>query len=294
VLPAALLALAVAQDADVYSLKIGTPGEVRAEIGKIVRTADGAVATPADIAKAADGMRWVFLGENHATAPHQQLHADVVKALLDRGRKVVVGLEMLTRPVQPVLDEWVAGKLEEAEFLEKVDWKNQWGFEYSFYRPVFDTCRWNRIPMVALNVPRDWVRAVGRGGYDALTPEQKAELPSEFPLDNAAHRSIFAALMGGHPPAGDRGENIYRAQILWDVGMADTALRHREKTGQKDAVYVVMAGSGHIMYGQGINFHVQRRTKEPGVTVTMGTAAEARNVSKGLGDFVYLTAPVKP
>jgi uncharacterized iron-regulated protein len=277
------------QAPDPMRLPIGSKKEVRAELNQIVATSNGRVSTPEDIAKAADGKRYVFLGENHATKPHQQLQADVIKALLARGRRVVVGLEMYTRPKQDWLDQWSAGTLEEQEFLDKSEWKTQWGFAFDFYRPVFQVSKENKLPMVALNVPRDWVRQVGRKGLAGLTTEQKLQLPNEIFLGNKEHRSVFDALMGGHPPTGPQGDNIYSAQVLWDEGMADTAIKWMDRFGHEKTVFVVIAGVGHVMYRQGINYRIERRTKQTGITVAMGQAKDASMVSTGIGDFVYIT-----
>jgi uncharacterized iron-regulated protein len=274
---------------DPMRLPIGSKGEIRAELNQIVSTRDGRSGTAEDIAKAADGQQYVFLGENHATKPHQQLQADVIKALVARGRKVAVGLEMYTRPKQDWLDQWSAGTLPEDQFLEKSEWKTQWGFAFDFYRPVFQVAKDNKLPMIALNVPRDWVRQVGRRGFAALTTEQRLQLPSDLFLGNKNHRMVFDGLMGGHPMTGPQGENIYSAQVLWDEGMADTAIKWMDRYGDDRTVFVVVAGVGHVMYRQGINYRIERRTKKKGVTVAMGQAKEASMVSKGIGDFVYLT-----
>lgn len=275
---------------DPMRLPIGPKGEVQASLGVITATGTGKAATVDAIAAAADGKRFVFLGENHATAPHQQLEADVVAALVKRGRKVIVGLEMYTRPKQDWLDQWSSGSLSEADFLEKSDWKGQWGFPFEFYRPVFNVVKDNKLPLVALNVPRDWVRQVGRKGYAGLTNEARLQLPADLFLGNKEHKQVFDALMGGHPMTGPQGDNIYAAQVLWDEGMADTAIKWLERTpADNKTVFVVIAGVGHVMYGQGINYRVQRRTKQKGITVAMGQAAGPSMVSKGSGDFVYLT-----
>lgn len=289
------LAFALMQTpADPMRLPIGAKGEVKVEVGQIVATRDGKVSTIDDIAKAADGKRFIFLGENHATRPHQQLQADIIAALVKRGRKVAIGLEMYTRPKQDWLDQWSAGTLEEADFLEKSEWKTQWGYPFEFYKPVFDVAKSNKLPMIALNVPRDWVRQVGRKGPMGLTTEAKLQLPAELFLGNQSHRDVFAALMGGHPPTGPAGENMYSAQVLWDEGMADTALKWLERTPtDPQTVFVVIAGSGHVMYSQGINYRIQRRTKQRGITVVMGQAKEPTMVAKGIGDFVYITEEAK-
>ncbi|MBZ0213883.1 MAG: ChaN family lipoprotein, partial [Nitrospirae bacterium] len=123
-------------------------------------------------------------------------------------------------------------------------------------------------------------------------PEQRASLPEQFDLNNQGHRAVFGALMGGHPPTGTRGESIYSAQVLWDVGMADSAIKYMEALPRYDGVMAVVAGSGHVMYGQGINWRIAQRTGERGITVTMVAATDSITVSRGLGDYVYV-APGK-
>lgn len=286
-----IAAVALAQ-MDPMRLPIGAKGEITVSPGTLARTKDGKAVGVDEVAKAADKVSFVFLGENHATTAHQQMEADVIQALVKRGRNVVVGLEMYTRPKQEFLDQWSAGTVSEADFLTQSDWKGQWGYDFAFYRPVFNIVRENKLPLIALNVPRDWVRAVGKSGFAGLTDEQKAQLPPDLDLANKDHKSVFTALMGGHPMTGPQGDNIYAAQVLWDEGMADTALKYFAKNPpDKKTVFVVIAGAGHSMYRQGINYRVQKRSGRKGVTLVMGQSAEAAPVSKGVGDFVYITLP---
>lgn len=286
-----LLALGVvlAVQSDSLQLPIGRPGTTRAESGRITALSSGQAASLDDVAKAADGKRFVFLGENHATTPHQAMEAAVIEALVRRKRHVVIGLEMFQRPKQSFLDDYVAGKLDEAAFLSLADWKGQWGFDFSYYRPVFDLARRYKLPLVGLNVPRDWVRAVGRNGFTALPDEAKTSLPLPIDTDVPEHRQVFNALMGGHPMTGPAGENMYAAQTLWDVGMADTAAKYLEKVRDRRTVFVVLAGSGHVMYGQGINLRLARRKAGDGITLVMTESKDPVTVSNGLGDFVYVS-----
>jgi len=268
--------------------------EVQVPINKLTSLSTRKEIKLEDLAKEADGYSYLYLGENHATKAHQDLQAAIIRALVARGRSVVVGLEMYTRPKQDWLDQWTAGKLSESEFLEKSDWKSQWGFPYDFYKPVFEAAKEHKLPMVALNVPRDWVRQVGRNGISALTTEQKLQLPVELFLGNTAHKMVFDALMGGHPVSGQQGANIYAAQVLWDEGMADTAIKWMDRFGTQQTIFVVIAGAGHIMYNQGINFRVERRTKKPGLTVVMGQAGADTSVARGLADYVFLSSGTSP
>lgn len=274
-------------------LKIGRAGTVTLKAGEIRSTASGKIVNLETIAAAADGHRFVYLGELHDNPDHHKMQAAVIEALVKRGRNVVVGFEMFTRPVQENLNGWTLGWWNEEQFIEKSDWKKQWGFDFALYRPIFEATKKYKLPMVAMNVPRDWVRQVGRGGFDSLSADIKAQVPA-LDLTNNNHRSIFTALMGGHPMTGPQGENIYAAQVLWDTGMADTAIKYLGNYPQSsNTVFVVIAGAGHVMYGQGINWRIWKRTGEIGITMTMVEGNEPETVSRGIGDFVYMAVPPK-
>jgi uncharacterized iron-regulated protein len=279
--------LAMLQSPDPLRLPIGTPGSITVPPGALVRTSDGRQTTPAEVAASADGHRFMYLAESHTTLAHHEMQAKLIEELAKRGQDVIVGFEMFTRPVQGQLNPYTLGWWSEAEFIEKAEWKTQWGFDFALYKPIFDVVRQNRLPMVALNVPRDWVRRVGREGFGVLKDEERAQIPA-VDRENKDHRSIFNALMGGHPPTGNQGENIYTAQVLWDTAMADSALKYLASyPASPKTIMVIVAGSGHVMYGQGINYRIWKRTGEKGVTVMMAEADKPVEVSRGIGDFVY-------
>lgn len=282
--------LAMQQDLSPLQLPIGRSGRTVVQSGRLTDLASGQAATVDDIAKAAEGKRFVMLGEQHATPPDQSFESDVIEALVKRGRHVVVGMEMYQRPKQSVLDRFSKGEMDEAAFLQESDWKGQWGFPFPFYRPVFDSVRRHNLPLVGLNVPRDWVRSVGRGGFAGLAPDAKSELPGDMRLDMTDHRQVFNSLMGGHSMTGPSMDNMYAAQVLWDEGMADTAIKYlmAHKPDRK-TVFVIIAGSGHVMYGQGINLRLTNRKAGSILNVVMDQSNEAQEVSNGLADFVLVT-----
>ena len=282
------LAIALLQDVDPLLLDINGTGQVAVHGLGIYETKRGTIVGLDAIVKSAEGKRFVFVGESHDQKPHHEAQAAVIAALSKSGRDVVVGFEMFTRDNQPNLAPWTSGRWTREEFIENSNWKTQWGFDYGLYEPIFNVVRERRLPMVALNVPRDWVRAVGRGGLSALTDEQRKWVPDPY-LGNDKHRALFTAMMGGHPMTGTQGENIYSAQVTWDEGMATSALDYMAGRFSRNAVMVVVAGSGHTMYGQGINYRIHRKTGEPVVNVLCMTGEGPRSVSRGVADFVVVT-----
>jgi uncharacterized iron-regulated protein len=285
---ALLLAVAVATDGP-YALPIGPKGSVLIQPGQIVETKTGKVVSLKDVAIASKGKRFLFVGENHGTTAHQQMEADVVSSLVTEGLRPTVGVEFFQRLKQDVLDLWSSGTLSEPDFLTQAEWKSQWGFAYDFYRPLFEVIKTNKLPLVGLNIPRDWTRKVSRGGFDALPVSARIQLPNQIDIGNKQHRQVFDSLMGGHD-MGPSMANIYSAQVLWDEAMADTAAKYLQikKPGRED-IFVVIAGSGHTMYGQGINYRLKKRGVGEGLNLVMIQSDSAIEVSKGLGDYVFVS-----
>lgn len=274
--------------ADPYLLALTTKRTVSVTRNVAYHAPTGKRAFLEDIVRTARGKRFVYIGEEHTNADSHRWQAWIIRALHEAGRNVIVGVEMYQREKQPVLNLWTLGKLTEEEFLEQSDWKNQWGFDFSLYRPIFEFVKENRLRLVALNIPREWVRIASRDGWEALPSEAKEQLPLpewESPL----HRRLFEEMMQGHPP-GASLEGMYRGQVLWDEAMADTAIKYLSRTSiGPETVFVVLAGNGHVMYKQGINFRVFRRTGEEGitiVTVPIPDGVRSRKVNEGVADFI--------
>jgi uncharacterized iron-regulated protein len=147
----------------------------------------------------------VLLGETHTDVDHHRWQLGVLAALHGQVPHLVLGMEALPRAAQPALDRWVAGELDEAGLLREVDWRRVWGFDPDLYLPLFHFARLHRVPMVALNVERDLVRAVGEKGWAAVPADAREGLGDPAPASEAYRRSLaeiyaqhVAARAGGH------------------------------------------------------------------------------------------------
>ena len=213
-------------------------------------------ATPAAV-QAESGV--VLLGETHDRAADHQWQLARIEALYAGQPHLAIGLEMVPRSRQAALDDWSAGRLDEAQFLQAVDWQNSWGFNYALYRPVFDFARAHRIPLIALNVDRTVVRAVAKDGWTALAawPDLALGRPAAPSPD---YNHYLAAAFAGHGQARDgdalnRGFGRFVAvQLLWDRAMA---VRVAAARAAGAPLVVVLAGSGHVRDGWGISHQLQ-------------------------------------
>jgi len=274
-------------DVDPWNLEIGPKGKFAVAPG-YTRSADGAAVSLQEVALEGAKCRFVLVGESHTDADHHKAQAAIIEAIAATGRQVVVGFEMFTRDNQKNIDPFTAGKTSDADFQVDANWKTQWGYDYNLYKPVFDVIKARGLRMAALNVPRDWVRQVGRKGPDALTADQKSWVPM-VDTTNKDHRSYFTAMIGGHPDMPEaQFNNMYAAQVTWDTGMAKSAKDFMSWRG--DATMVILAGSGHVAYGQGIAYRLAQMGETSRLLVVCLDKRPGEKVSKGVGDYVYTAA----
>ncbi len=244
-------------------LPIGDPArrdrEVALTLDGITDASRGDVITPPELVARLDGVKLLFVGESHTDMEFHRVQLRVIRELHERGRQVLVGLEMYpaTAAGQQWLDGWHADKaLSEEAFLRESHWYRSWGYHWNYYRDIFLFARENGIRMFGVNVPRDVVQTARTKGLEALTPEQRALLPARVDTESAEHqrllRAIFSeadSLHGSMPDAMFQG--MFRAQCTWDAAMGWNALQALEKHGGATAIMIVLAGSGHVAYGLG-------------------------------------------
>jgi len=198
----------------------------------------------------------VLLGETHDNAAHHRWQLDTFVGLHERRPNLILGFEMFPRRIQPVLDRWSKGELEDVAFLAEVDWPRVWGFDPELYMPLFRFARSNKLPVLALNVDRETNRQVAAAGFGSL-PMQEREGVGEPAPASSRYQERLRAWFERHSGAGGsaglnppRLERFIRAQQFWDRAMAEAiagALRH-----SIHSLVIGIMGSGHIEYGDGV------------------------------------------
>lgn len=235
--------------------------------------------------------RAIYVGEQHDREADHRVQLSILEAIATRDPSVALGLEMVQHPRQAELDAFVEGTIDEAALLERLDWRRSWGFDFALYRPLFEHARAHRMPIVALNAPRELTRAIAQGGLGSLDEAQRASLP-ELDLSNAEHRAMVEESLAGHPGmTPERLDHFYAAQVLWDETMADTAARFLAADGAPARI-VVIAGARHVQSGLGIPQRAARRGLSPFVIVMPVRASEldeALAADPPLADYLFVT-----
>ena len=203
--------------------------------------------------------RVIVVGETHDRADHHENQLQIIRGLHERGVDLAVGLEFFQRPFQGALDDYVTGRLDEAQMLRATEYYLRWGFDYRLYRPILRYAREQGIPLVALNMEREITAAVSEQGLDGLSAAQQARLPESMTRGLPGYAERLRAVFAAHPPPQDRERDFARflaVQLLWDETMAETAARYLQAHPGKRMV--LLAGSGHVT-ATGIPLRLERR-----------------------------------
>jgi uncharacterized iron-regulated protein len=198
----------------------------------------------------------LLLGETHDQAEHHLWQLDMVASLLPHRPDMVLGFEMFPRRVQPVLDRWSNGELDEAAFLRESDWTNVWGFDAGLYLPLFHFVRIHHLPMLALNVDRATSRRVAAQGLAAVARDEREGVGDPAPA-SPSYRARLFQWFKQHPAGGGaadvasaRFDRFVGAQLLWDRAMAEAIAGARRQ--EHPPLVIGMIGSGHVAYGEGV------------------------------------------
>ena len=237
----------------------------------------------------------VYLGETHDRKEDHKAQLEILQALHQQNPKIAVAMEMFQRPFQDVLNQYLAGKITEAQLVEQSEYEKRWGFPWENYARLLGFAKTNQLPILALNTPTEVTRKVARSGLESLTTEERRYIPpfSEIQTDNAEYRKVAQAAYQQHNQAGHGNstsfERFFTAQVLWDETMAETIAQFiKANPGYQ---VVVLAGKAHIMYGYGIPSRVARRLGSGNLvqrSVLLSTADGTSSLrNKPVADFIW-------
>jgi uncharacterized iron-regulated protein len=257
----------------------------------------------------------VFIGEQHDDPNTHRLERALLEGLARRrgasGASVVVALEMFERDVQPVLDEYLAGKITEEEFLKQ---SRPWPRYATDYRPIIEFARAHSWRIIASNTPRRYASQVAKSGLaelEKLPASERGFIAREIncPMDDYYKRFIEA--MGGHPGAPAQKSNdqtetkpqgldpammekIYHAQCLKDETMGESIADVYLNAADPKPLIVHYNGAFHSDYRLGTAARAQSRL--PKAKIRIVTVIPVENLdslnpeeSRKRGDYVVFT-----
>ena len=213
----------------------------------------------------------VVIGEIHDSHRHHLnqilLLRELISRLPDPLSSISVGMEFFSYPSQSYVDQYLAGELEEQEFLSLAGWG---GNPFELYREQVLFPNQTKGRTIALNAPRELSSFVAQHGLSQLTEELQALMPPHFEGGNDLYRQRFLSVMqqhshgNGHDPMAAMDEEqenpmerFFIAQSIWDDTMAWKAVSHMQEHPRD--VLIIIVGDFHVAYGGGLPDRIRQR-----------------------------------
>jgi len=239
--------------------------------GDIVHVATGEKITFSQLADSFDSTRIIYVGEVHSNRESHELELQVLKECYKRsGGNLAVGMEMFKRPHQEILDKWTNGEISEKDLLYSTDWDYEWGYDYNHYKEIMDFIRDNKIPVVALNITKEFGKTIRKKGIEGLSEEERKTLP-EIDTTDVYHRKYLERILKshGHGDTNMSGlfDKFYQVQCVWEDVMADSITGYLSSPEAKGRKLLVFVGGGHIIYHFGVPKRVYRVNHLPYLTI---------------------------
>ena len=199
----------------------------------------------------------LLLGEQHDAAEHQQIHAQVIALLAQRGVLAALALEMAdagasTAKLRPSSTE--------QQVKTALKWDNN-SWPWAAYGPAVMTAVRAGVLVVGANLPRQFLRAsMANTLLDGQLPGPA--LKAQQQLIRTGHCNLLPE---------SQITPMTRIQIARDMKMADT-LKDVALPGK---VVVLLAGSGHTDRQLGVPQHLPAKLKVSAVRLRAGDAAAA-------------------
>lgn len=242
--------------------------------------------------------RVIYIGETHDSMADHLLQLRIIQGLHRKGLDLAIGMEMFPASSQQALDEYLLKKqetMDEAEFLRASHWFDVWRYDWRLFRPIFNFCRKNSIPVYGINIEREIVSTVfSDGNTDALSPEQIETIAATRDLAIDGYVERLRQVYGFHaeaPHGKDKGiAGFVQSQAIWDESMAENIMKILTENPEKTVV--VIAGSQHTRKDSGIPPRLARRMNVAQGSV-LNLYADNSPIDPSIqADYFFLTEPI--
>jgi len=233
-----------------------------------------------------DSARLILVGETHTRYDHHLVQLEILKLLYQKSAKLAIGVEWFQQPFQNYLDAYIAGEIDEQEMLRQTGYFERWRYDYRLYRPILQYARENKIPVIALNASKELTDALSESGLDDLPAELEEQLPESYDWSDKAYEERLRKVFDLHPEYSGEFEGFLRVQLTWDESMAERAASYLHEN--PDTRMLVLAGSGHVVYGSGIPKRIKRRIDVEQYSILV--SEDMLPVSEDSADFLVLSA----
>lgn len=223
---------------------------------------------------------YILVGERHTNKCDHIVEKLILQHLLKIGLKPTIGLEMIPEPYQKVLDKFYEQKIPLSKLEKELHWKKNWGYNFSYYLPIFKIAKKHRLPIIALNIPSPLVVKWSKG--KSLSPQEQNYLPYRIISANKKQIVYLKKQLKQHlffaPQI--KLNSFLKGQALWESKMAERAFWAYKKFHNPVLIYI---GSGHIKNQYGLIYRL--KILHPTATIFSFLPRKQRQVTENI--YIY-------
>ncbi|HSN21066.1 MAG TPA: ChaN family lipoprotein [Usitatibacter sp.] len=231
-----------------------------------------------------------LLGETHDNPSQHGIQLRLLRAAVAAGRRPALAMEQIDTEWQDAVDRALASG-GDASAVEHAGHVSA-GWKWPLYAPIVSFAIGERLPVVALNLPRERTRRIVGEGLASLGPGEAARLALDRTWSDARNAELRRDIVEGHcgedSPIVDRLVEVQRAK---DAVMADRILAHDGRG------VVAILGRGHARADLAVPLYLAARAPRLrlliiGLVEVDPDAARVDDypeVAPGRFDFVWFT-----
>jgi uncharacterized iron-regulated protein len=213
----------------------------------------------------------LLLGEQHDAKDHQQIHQQVIAALVKRSGLAALALEMADAGTTTAD---LQADSNEQQVKNALNW-NEKAWPWAAYGPIVMTAVRAGVPVLGANLPREQMRlTMSDGSLDFQLPE--AALKAQQLLIRSGHCNLLPE---------NQITPMTRIQIARDISMANTLI----KAVVPGKLVVLVSGSGHADRTLGVPRHLPSNLKVSSVLLSASGASVQKIGDQNEFDVVWIT-----
>lgn len=124
--------------------------------------------------------RIIYLGESGGRQDFTA-QRDTLKAMnMAKGNKIAVAFGAMNKEIQPLLDIYMAGEMDQEEFFTALSGREDTNYDITQYKQILDMIKEKGLKALAIGLPAALVDAVDEYGEEGLSQEEKRLIPLTF------------------------------------------------------------------------------------------------------------------
>lgn len=135
------------------SILVKEPGFDRYEVAYRRAVADyERVANQEEMVEAVLSADIIYVGDYHTCNQSQRSFLRILKAVIHEDPAFMIGLELIHKRHQKIIDRYIRGKLSKDTFLKKIGLKEHWVFDlWENFKPLFDFSCYHELPVFGID-----------------------------------------------------------------------------------------------------------------------------------------------